>query len=64
MSPPRGLIVGAVKRGDRVFVPHGNDRLEVGDLVYLFVHEDEVDTARLLFPGRDTRKQTPVTALR
>ncbi|MGB3562544.1 MAG: Trk system potassium transporter TrkA [Thermoanaerobaculia bacterium] len=64
MNPPRGLIVGAVKRGDRVFVPHGNDRLEVGDLVYLFVHEDEVDTARLLFPGRDTRKQTPVTALR
>jgi trk system potassium uptake protein TrkA len=64
MKPPRGLIVGAVKRGDRVFVPHGNDRLEVGDLVFLFVHEDELDTARLLFPGRDTREQTPVTTLR
>ncbi len=61
MKPPRGVIVGAVKRGDKVFVPHGNDRLEVGDLVILFVHEDELDTVRLLFPGRDTREPTPVT---
>ncbi len=52
MRPPRGLIVGAVKRGEKVFVPHGPDRLEVGDLVILFVHEDEIDTVRLLFPGR------------
>ena len=52
MRPPRGLIVGAVKRGEKVFVPHGPDRLEVGDLVILFVHEDELDTVRLLFPGR------------
>ena len=29
---------------------------------YLF--EDELDTVRLLFPGRDTREQTPVTTLR
>lgn len=52
MKPPRGLIVGAVKRGDKVFVPHGPDRLEAGDLVILFVHKDELDTVRLLFPGR------------
>jgi trk system potassium uptake protein len=53
MSPPRGLIVGAVMRGDEVFVPRGNDRLEAGDLVILFVHESELDTVRLLFPGRE-----------
>ena len=53
MSPPRGLIVGAVVRGEKVFVPRGPDRLEVGDLVILFVHEDELDTVHLLFPGRD-----------
>ncbi len=53
MKPPRGLIVGAVVRGDKVFVPRGNDRLQVGDLVILFVKEDELDTVRLLFPGRD-----------
>jgi len=52
MSPPRGMIVGAVKRGEEVFVPQGNDRLETGDLVILFVHESELDTVRLLFPGR------------
>ncbi|MDH3253948.1 MAG: Trk system potassium transporter TrkA [Acidobacteriota bacterium] len=53
MNPPRGLIVGAVVRGERVFVPRGSDRLEVDDLVILFVREEEVDTVRLLFPGRD-----------
>ena len=53
MNPPRGLIVGAVVRGEKVFVPRGSDRLEVGDLVILFVQEEELDTVRLLFPGRD-----------
>ena len=53
MKPPRGLIVGAVVRDDKVFVPRGKDRLQVGDLVILFVQEDELDTVRLLFPGRD-----------
>jgi trk system potassium uptake protein TrkA len=52
MKPPRGLIVGAVERKGRVFVPRGKDRLEAGDLVILFVREEEMDTARLLFPGR------------
>ena len=52
MKPPRGLIVGAVVRGDKVFVPRGSDRLEVGDLVILFVSEEEFDTVKLLFPGR------------
>lgn len=53
MSPPRGLIVGAVVRGTRVFVPRGRDRLEVGDVVILFVREEELGTVQLLFPGRD-----------
>lgn len=53
MSPPRGMIVGAVVRGSRVFVPGGRDRLEVGDLVILFVREEELGTVQLLFPGRD-----------
>jgi trk system potassium uptake protein TrkA len=53
MAAPKGLIVGAVARGDKVFVPRGSDRLEVGDLVILFVREEELDTVRLLFPGRD-----------
>jgi trk system potassium uptake protein TrkA len=53
ISPPRGLIVGAVVRGRRVFVPRGADRLEVGDVVILFVRKEELATVQLLFPGRD-----------
>ncbi|MDX1630821.1 MAG: Trk system potassium transporter TrkA [Thermoanaerobaculia bacterium] len=53
INPPRGMIVGVVVRGDKVFVPRGEDRLEVGDVVILFVRREELDTVRLLFPGRD-----------
>jgi trk/ktr system potassium uptake protein len=52
ISPPRGLIVGAVVRGRKAFVPRGPDRLEAGDLVILFVREEELPTVQLLFPGR------------
>ncbi len=51
LKPPKGLIVGAVVRGEKVFVPDGSHRLEAGDLVILFVQEEELDTVKLLFPG-------------
>lgn len=51
MSAPRGLIVAAVARNGKVFVPRGNDRLEAGDLVILFVHQKELDTVNLIFPA-------------
>jgi trk system potassium uptake protein TrkA len=50
ISPPRGMIVGTVVRGDKAFVPRGGDRLEEGDLVILFVKEEEMHTVQLLFP--------------
>lgn len=53
MNAPRGLIVGAVVRGSRVFVPSGKDRLEIDDLVILFVREEELGTVQLLFPGQE-----------
>lgn len=53
MTPPRGLIVGTVVRGRRVFVPRGGDRLEEGDVVILFVRKEELGTVQLLFPGKD-----------
>ena len=56
MNAPRGLIVGAVVRGKKVFVPSGSDRLEAGDLVILFVREEELSTVQLLFPGRDPER--------
>jgi trk system potassium uptake protein TrkA len=55
ISPPRGLIVGAVVRGDKVFVPHGKDRLAVGDQVILFVKVEEMGTVQLFFPGQDEK---------
>lgn len=51
MKPPRGIIVGTVVRGDKVFVPRGKDRLEAGDMVILFVQDEEMSTVRLLFPA-------------
>lgn len=56
MTPPRGMRVGVVVRGKKVFVPQGKDRLEVGDRVILFVHESERGTVQLLFPGRPDRE--------
>lgn len=53
MNPPRGLIVGTVVRGKKVFVPGGSDRLEVGDTVILFAQANEVPTVQLFFPGKD-----------
>ncbi len=32
---PRGILVAAVSRGDRIFVPAGSDRIEPGDRVLL-----------------------------
>jgi trk system potassium uptake protein TrkA len=53
IAPPDGLLVGAVVRGDRVFVPSGSDRLAAGDRVILFVHQSELGTLHLFFPGVD-----------
>ena len=39
---------------EKVFVPEGQDGLEIGDRVILFVEEDEVPLLRLLFPGPET----------
>jgi trk system potassium uptake protein TrkA len=48
---PHGLIVAAVLRDGRATVPRGDDRLEVGDQVILFVRQSEADIANLVFPG-------------
>jgi len=48
---PQGLIVAAILRDGRARIPRGDDRIEVGDDVILFVSRAEVGTAQLLFPG-------------
>jgi len=51
---PQGLIVAAVLRGNRVIVPRGDQVLEVGDEVVLFVLQSEAGLATLVFPGPET----------
>lgn len=50
---PQGLIVAAILRQGRARIPRGDDRLDVGDDVILFVRSAEVGMAQLLFPGPD-----------
>ncbi|MCA9512235.1 MAG: Trk system potassium transporter TrkA [Myxococcota bacterium] len=50
---PRGLIVAAILRGDDALVPGGDDRIEVGDEVILFVHRSELALVQLAFPGSE-----------
>ncbi len=51
---PQGLIVAAVLRGRQVIVPRGDQRLEVGDEVILFVRKTESSLAQLVFPGSES----------
>jgi trk system potassium uptake protein TrkA len=50
---PQGLLVAALLRNGRATIPKGDDRLEVGDDVILFVRRAEASMAQLLFPGPD-----------
>lgn len=62
MELPPGVIIGAVVRGERVFVPRGHHRLEIGDTVILFVQEEHVATVQLVFPGREPTERRAATA--
>jgi len=44
---PKGSLVAAVKRGDRILVPQGSDQVEAGDRVLLIT---TTDRARQLDP--------------
>jgi trk system potassium uptake protein TrkA len=50
---PQGLVVAAVMRNGKVTVPRGDQQLEVGDEVILFVRRSEAWMAQLVFPGLD-----------
>jgi trk system potassium uptake protein TrkA len=53
LAPPDGLLVGAIVRGKRVFIPRASDRFEAGDQAILFVHRAELPTVQLFFPGQE-----------
>lgn len=51
---PQGLIVAAVLRNGKAIVPRGDEKLEVGDEVIVFVRRAEAAVAQLIFPGTET----------
>jgi len=50
---PQGLIVAALLRDGKPMIPRGQDRIEAGDEVILFLRHSELGMAQLLFPGPD-----------
>lgn len=50
---PQGLLVAAILRRGKAFVPSGSHRLEAGDEVILFARRAEAALVQLLFPGDD-----------
>jgi trk system potassium uptake protein TrkA len=53
LDMPQGLVVAAVLHNDRAIVPRGDQQLEVGDKVILFVRKSDAQLAQLVFPGPD-----------
>ena len=42
-GPKREVLIGAIVRGEKVLIPHGEDVIQENDLVYLVARSDEVD---------------------
>jgi len=47
------LLIGAIIRGENVFIPHGEDVIRAGDLVYVVVRSDAISDMLRLFNIED-----------
>ena len=47
------LLIGAIVRGDQVFIPHGEDTIQSDDLVYVVAKSNEMDNLLNLFHIQD-----------
>lgn len=47
------MLVGAIVRGEQVFIPHGDDTIQPNDLVYLVVRSDELPIVFKAFEIKD-----------
>lgn len=47
------LLVGAIVRGEQVFIPHGQDTIQANDLVYVVVRSDELSNIFSFFDIKD-----------
>lgn len=48
---PAGVLIGAIKRGERIFIPHGQDALQTGDRVLLIQQRRNRKLTGELFTG-------------
>jgi trk system potassium uptake protein TrkA len=46
---PRGVLIGTIVRDDRVLIPTGETRIEVGDRVVIFANKEALPQANKLF---------------
>ncbi len=49
----RDILVGAILRGDRVIIPHGEDTIQADDLLYAVVRTDELNSIFKAFAIKD-----------
>lgn len=49
------ILVGAIVRGDQVFIPHGQDIIQANDLIYLVTRTEEIEQ-RLNFFGFEEKE--------
>jgi trk system potassium uptake protein TrkA len=47
------ILIGAIFRGDQVFIPHGDDTIHSNDLVYFVSSSAELDNIRRLFSMKE-----------
>ena len=52
LQAPPDAIVGAIRRGDQVIVPHGHDRIEGKDTLLVFTTAASADLVRDFFGPR------------
>jgi trk system potassium uptake protein TrkA len=59
LFPDLAAVVVAVKRGNKLFVPHSNDQMLVGDEIYFIAAKDQVERTLSLF-GHEERQASRV----
>jgi NhaP-type Na+/H+ and K+/H+ antiporter len=60
LGMPPGMLVGAVKRGEHIFTPRGNDVLEAGDTVLVIQQRRNRQQANALFLHVPTAEEPTV----
>ncbi|HDH97293.1 MAG TPA: Trk system potassium transporter TrkA, partial [Proteobacteria bacterium] len=49
LQPTRGILIAAIQRKGELLIPHGYDKIEVGDLVWFICQSEDVNNALQAF---------------